>query len=146
MSTRSLIGATRPDGSVLAIYCHFDGYPEHNGRILARHYTDAAKVEALIALGDLSSLGPEIGEKHPFNERPDGVCTAYGRDRGETGTEARSYSSEIAFALALASGDSAAAYGYLFRNGEWAVLDECVGWRSVAEVVSILVDDAEVSQ
>jgi len=36
MSTRSNIGIVNGDGSVKAIYCHFDGYPAYVGRILLR--------------------------------------------------------------------------------------------------------------
>jgi len=65
------------------IYCHWDGYPEYNGMILLEHYIDPEKVSQLIALGNLSSLGDNIGEKHNFNDRDETVCTAYSRDRGE---------------------------------------------------------------
>lgn len=85
MGTRSMIGIALPSGEVKAIYCHWDGYPEHNGQILLDHYTDRAKVEALIALGSLSILGKELGEKHDFNDydaRGNG-CTAHHRDRGD---------------------------------------------------------------
>jgi hypothetical protein len=40
-------------------------------------------------LGDLSVLGPEIGEQQDFERPVKGTCLAYGRDRGETGVEAR---------------------------------------------------------
>jgi hypothetical protein len=88
MSTRSNIGIEEADGSITAIYCHWDGYPSHNGKILLEHYKEASKVRSLIALGDLSSLGPEIGEKHSFDSdgemaRANGWSTAYHRDRGE---------------------------------------------------------------
>jgi hypothetical protein len=73
----------QPDGTIKAIYCHWDGYPENNGKILMEHYTDPKKIEALIGLGSLSSLGPELGEKHPFDERHDEWCTAHHRDRDE---------------------------------------------------------------
>ena len=65
------------------IYCHWDGYPEYNGMILLEHYVDPNKVSELIALGNLSSLGDNIGEQHDFNQRTDEECTAYARDRGE---------------------------------------------------------------
>jgi hypothetical protein len=71
----------QPDGSILAVYCHWDGYPSHNGKILNAHYTERSKVQELMDLGDLSSLGPEIGEKHNFDAPPKGQCNAYGRDR-----------------------------------------------------------------
>lgn len=88
MSTRSTIGILEPNGSVTYIYCHRDGYVSHHGPILRDHYTTEEKVRALIALGDISTLGEALGEKHDFDQRPNGVCTAYGRDRGEPDTEA----------------------------------------------------------
>ena len=83
MATRSYIGKRLPNGDIKAIYCHWDGYPEHNGRILVEHYKDSAKVEKLIKLGALSILGEEIGRKQDFNKPTKGWCLAYGRDRGE---------------------------------------------------------------
>jgi hypothetical protein len=87
MATRSYIGVKNTDGTVDYIYCHFDGYPEHNGKILTENYTSMDKVNALMRLGDLSILAPEIGEKQDFNDRTaqnSNWCLAYGRDRGET--------------------------------------------------------------
>lgn len=93
MATRSNIGILNEDGTVDYIYCHFDGYPEHNGKILNEHYSEEASVWGLIALGDLSILGPEIGEKQDFNGvRNKQWCLAYGRDRGEDNIEARTCS------------------------------------------------------
>lgn len=96
MATRSTIAMEQPDGRVLQIYCHWDGYLGYNGRILEQAYQDRAKVLALMLLGDLSSLGPEIGEPHDFDQREGPVreqCTAFGRDRGETGCEAKVFKS-----------------------------------------------------
>ena len=85
MATRSTIGIIdNRTGVVTSIYCHWDGYPEHNGEILVKHYSDPDKIWALMDLGALSSLGEEIGAKHDFNESGPIHCTAYGRDRGET--------------------------------------------------------------
>jgi hypothetical protein len=81
--------------AVKSVYCHWDGYLEHNGSLLHKHYASSSKVNNLIALGDLSSLRAEIGEKHAFSklEVPmDGdaydklygnMTTFYTRDRGE---------------------------------------------------------------
>ena len=93
MGTRSYLGILESsDGlnkKVRFIYCHYDGYPEGVGRTLVNHYYSPFKVEQLIALGDLSALGEEIGEKHDFmshvSEHPK-WCLAYMRDRGERGT------------------------------------------------------------
>ena len=86
MSTRSHIGKKQPDGTIKYIYCHWDGYPEHNGKLLKEHYTDEAKIDALLELGDISVLGEEIGEEQDFDRQEthnSKWCLAYGRDRGE---------------------------------------------------------------
>ena len=93
MATRSAIGMII-DGKVRAVYCHWDGYPEHNGRILVDHYQDPAKIQELISMGEISSLGPEIGEQHNFDwsrtdpklyeEKCNTYTTFYHRDRGES--------------------------------------------------------------
>lgn len=89
MATRSTIAIENADGTVHQIYCHWDGYLSHNGKILFKNYQDRAKVEELIALGDLSVLDEEIGEKQDFDnrDREKKWTLAYGRDRGETGIE-----------------------------------------------------------
>ena len=86
MATRSYIGVRNTDGSVDYIYCHFDGYPDHNGQILTEHYADMDRVNALLKLGDLSVLGKFIGEKQDFDKPriSRNWCLTYGRDRGET--------------------------------------------------------------
>jgi len=97
MGTRSRIGVMHGD-KVKSVYCHWDGYLANNGRILQEHY-DSTKANNLVALGDLSSLRPEIGEKHAFSslETPmdeeaydklyGNMTTFYGRDRGEENVE-----------------------------------------------------------
>jgi hypothetical protein len=82
---------------VKSVYCHWDGYLAHNGAILQEHY-DSTKANQLVALGDLSSLRPEIGEKHDFSRLDStlpedeyeklygNMTTFYGRDRGEEST------------------------------------------------------------
>lgn len=67
------------------IYCHWDGYPSHNGKILFEHFTDQKKIDALIKLGNLSVLAPSIEKPagHSFDKAVDGYTVFYGRDRGE---------------------------------------------------------------
>ena len=105
MGTRSTIALEFADGTVQAVYCHWDGYLSHNGRILQDHYLDPFKVRQLIDLGDLSTLSIEIGSRRPFDNpykwgtpefeefqtKYGSQCLFYGRDRGETGVEARVY-------------------------------------------------------
>ena len=56
MGTRSAIGYRQPSGAVRAVYCHYDGYPEHQLPILRRRYNTLRKVQALIRPGSMSSL------------------------------------------------------------------------------------------
>lgn len=85
MATQSRIGIQLEDGTVKSIYCHFDGYYDGVGQELMDSYTDRAKVEKLITLGDISFLRSEIEPTgpHSFNDPQDGVTVAYHRDRGE---------------------------------------------------------------
>ena len=59
MGTRSAIGYLQPSGSVRAVYCHWDGYPDHQLPILEAKYNTLAKVKALIKPGSMSSLESE---------------------------------------------------------------------------------------
>lgn len=59
MATRSAIGYALPSGKVRAVYCHWDGYPEHQLPILTEHYNSLRKVQALIRPGSMSSLRTE---------------------------------------------------------------------------------------
>jgi hypothetical protein len=56
MGTRSTIALEFADGTVQQVYCHWDGYLEHNGQILLKHYSDPFKLRDLIDLGGFSSL------------------------------------------------------------------------------------------
>ena len=86
MATRSTIALEFADGTVEQVYCHWDGYLSNNGQILLKHYSDPFKLQRLIDLGAISSLGPEIGEKQDFDKRDtqnDNWSLIYARDRGE---------------------------------------------------------------
>lgn len=102
MATRSTIALEFADGTIGQVYAHWDGYLSHNGRILVESYSDPFKLQQLIDLGGVSSLGAEIGVKHPFDNpgrfndaeyleykaKYGNMCKFYGRDRGETEMEA----------------------------------------------------------
>lgn len=121
MGTRSNIGILNQDNSVTGIYCHWDGYPEWNGKILLNHYNTVDIVRELVNLGDLSSLrpklNPEPGVPHTFDNQQEDVTVAYGRDRGEVGTEAKTFASERAFERN--ADQSGAEYQYLYKNDGW---------------------------
>ena len=135
MATRSAI-AVMHGNRAKAIYAHWDGYLDHNGRILQEHY-DSVKANKLISMGGVSSLRANIGEAHPFSQfeitdtDPDfdakmalhkqadeeEWCTFYIRDRGEEGAEFKSFDTYDAFRdYYLGSGCE---YFYIMKDGVW---------------------------
>ncbi len=128
MGTRSTIAMKKPEGGIVGIYCHWDGYPAHNGEILNTYYTDTDTIAKLIGLGDLSSLGQEVGEVHNFDAKygdepelpmTEDWCLAYGRDRGETGTEARHFDNAQDWVNAMEG--SWCEWAYLWDGENWLV-------------------------
>ena len=137
MGTRSTIALEFADGTVEQVYCHWDGYLEHNGKILQEHYSDPFKLRDLIDLGDISSLGKNVGSKHPFSPHTSpedeaafheavdlrGETTFYGRDRGETGISAKKFANFTDYLL----NHQYEEYEYILRNVEgkamWMVAD-----------------------
>ena len=126
MSTNSAIGIVeRFSGgdvtSVRGIYCHWDGYLEHVGSLLVKHYDTADKLRPLLALGDISVLRKSVGEKHGFEDRHEadvnGWTTAYGRDRGESGVRANTFNAVSEFCSHYVP--CGAEYLYLLDRGRW---------------------------
>lgn len=121
MATRSFIGKRLPNGKITGVYCHSDGYPEHNGKILKEHYSDPAKVDALLELGSLSFLDAEIGEKHDFDNPTAGWTIAYNRDRGECRQPNRTFQN-TKHMLETVGTSMGAEYAYVFgKTGKWTV-------------------------
>jgi hypothetical protein len=122
MATRSRIAIEDQTGKVRSIYCHWDGYPSNNGRILLQHYKTQEKVEALIALGSLSSLNENVeipeGTTHNFKTPAKGITVAYNRDRGET------LNIEHHDSVGDFISSDIEEYGYVFTAaGEWLFAD-----------------------
>jgi hypothetical protein len=127
MGTHSRIGVMHGD-KVKSVYCHWDGYLEHNGQVLEQYY-DSARANHLVALGDMSTLRPQIGEKHAFSqfdlpaeeveaykELTRDWCTFYGRDRGEVS----SWKVANTFEEFLEQADGCGAeYYYIMKDGVW---------------------------
>ena len=135
MATRSTIALEFADGTIGQVYCHWDGYLAHNGKMLMEYYSNPFILRDLIDLGSLSSLRPQIGTKHPFsmfeaNMTQDefanlyrDMCTFYGRDRGEGQSDATYFKDYLHF---LVDGQQEE-YDYILRNingvATWFVSD-----------------------
>ena len=133
MGTRSTIALEYADGTVEQIYCHWDGYLDWNGKMLAEHYADPFKVRQLMDLGDMSTLQPSIGTQHAFEKAPEGECTFYKRDRNESGCEAKKFKD---FADYKAN-HQYEEYEYILRNVDgkavWFVADHSDRYVPLAE-------------
>jgi hypothetical protein len=146
MGTRSTIALEFADGTVEQVYAHWDGYLEHNGKILFENYSDPFKLRDLIDLGDISSLGKEIGSKHPFSPHGSkedeaaydaavnaGATTFYGRDRNQDGIAAKKFKSYEDYVANHAYEE----YEYILRNVEgkatWFVADHSNRYVPLAE-------------
>ncbi len=138
MATRSTIAIEREDGTVAQVYCHWDGYLSNNGRILQEHYSNPDKVERLIAEGSISSLKPEIGEKHDFDwyfkrqDIPEDMKNIYQnlwtcfyhRDRGED-----LHISSFKNFDEYAANANFEEYDYILRKGVWYVQEHGSRWK-----------------
>jgi hypothetical protein len=132
MATRGNIGIINEDGSVTGIYCHWDSYPEYVGKLLLNHYNNTAIVYELMSLGNLSYLAENLysdNNSHSFRNPVDGVCVAYGRDRGETGTNSKTFDNISEFEEF--AGNSWADYQYLFNNGKWQYRNHNGTWNEL---------------
>ena len=149
MGTRSAIGVMHGD-KVKAVYCHWDGYLEHNGKILQESY-DSPKTNELVSMGNMSSLGAEIGEKHPFDNPYDfrtpeyeahkakygDMCTFYGRDREEEDQEYIVVES----AKEMFNKFSWCEFFYVMKDGVWYV-SEGAEWRLLTDALADLKEEA----
>jgi len=130
MATRSRIAIENQDGTVQSIYCHWDGYVSGVGKTLFNHY-DREKLEKLIKLGDISSLGillEPTDPNHTFENPQKGVTVAYCRDRGEDFYSTDYLSVEGLFENGFSSAEE---YVYcLNRDDIWLVCK--LGFRNVA--------------
>lgn len=109
MGTPCAIGMKQTDGCVRAIRCNYDGYVGYAGAILGGWYTEPSKIEALLALGDLSELDCELD-----------TCVAYHRDRGEQLRPTRHFASVEDFQN-TAESKMSVNYLYLYEDGKWSV-------------------------
>lgn len=111
MATRGQIGIKYKDGSITSVYSHWDNYiTDGNGEILYNNYNNIAKVNNLISLGNISSLGKNI-ESTKF----------YDRDMNRKGEEARKFRNFDDWQKWSSYGFVDYNYLYDAADGEWYV-------------------------
>lgn len=156
MATRSFIHVERTDGQWARIYCHSDGYYEHNGVLLQQYYNSQERAEALVSLGDISSLAPSIGVKHDFDfygafydkyrnnmkemrndpeyQRLRSMCNVYGRDRGEKDVDA-----VVGASLEDVFADEE--FMYVWKDGEWLAMSYTENLSKLRPLKDILAEE-----
>lgn len=138
MSTNALIGKYE-NGKVRSIYCHHDGYLEGVGTLLYKHYRDADKLDRLIDLGGISSLGrnieaPTAVKKYGFSYYLNDKFNALSEeerqilsDEVNAGTIAYHRDREEEKVIDIETNEeylaSTVEFVYLFKNGTWYVKD-----------------------
>ena len=112
MATRSNIAYQRSNGQVVVAYCHWDGYPEHNGVMLNQHYNNQKKAEELANQGYFSGIKETLTESlsDRANEFPP-----------ITYHSAHTFYNDVQFDIE---------WIYLFKNNQWNV---CVGQSTFIE-------------
>ena len=139
MGTRSRIGIEMSDYTVVSSYCHWDGYPSGNGKILVEHYQNREDVQELIDGGSMSSLRTRGTWDHSSplrDENGEYISDAAGYLKYENDREPQPlYHSErgdgqepthTSF-YEFVSGNSGEEYAYLFDlNGNWKAYK--IGW------------------
>ena len=113
MATRSRIGIELSNGSILSVYCHWDGYPEYNGVKLVEHFNSYEKASELIDGGDISALWTNAGWQ---NETLPTTGPLYFSSRGEDCPPRLDEDMDEFFS----DGEE---YSYIFRNGNWYAYD-----------------------
>ena len=106
MGTRSNIAYEQADGKVIVTYCHYDGYPEYNGRILNKHYNNESKAKELANVGYLSGLQKTIAES---------IEDRVHQDKPKVYDNIRQYLNDVNWDIE---------YAYLYSNGEWHILED----------------------
>ena len=95
MSTRSHIGLQNPDGTISAIYCHFDGYIQGGvGQKLVENLTEPEEIKKFLQQGDRSSFSA------PYTDCENTGSVTYDCMEDWLSNEKEEYM-------------------YLFRKGEW---------------------------
>lgn len=107
------IGKLQPDGQVKYISVTYDGAFDTVGMCLKNFYTNEKRIDDLLSLGNLYTLGPSPYGKYVDNSNDKIHCDAYIRDNGNKpkGYRAETCNPETFFQL----GECA----YLYQKDNW---------------------------
>lgn len=136
MGTRSTIAVQHKNGTVSKVYCHFDGHPSHNGKILSTEYPMLEQAEALVCFGrDIRYIDADYDVQY-YND------THYLNDAMKT-KEISVYKSLDEYYAADDEG-TPVEFDYLFADGQWLVTFN-KEWVTIDDAIVLekLEDDGE---
>lgn len=117
MATTSTIALEKTDGTVIQVYCHWDGYIGNNGVILHENYQNYDNILKLVNGGSMSCL----------DETVDG-CTFYNDDDSSP-----SYFVDLNDFYENFQSEE---YNYLWTNNQWWVnISNSKEWCDLAEQI-----------
>lgn len=140
MGTHCRIGLELADHTIISVYCHWDGYPEHTGKLLVQEYDNKEDLEDLIDGGDMSSIrtremwrsGSALKENEDLVKDAEGYIMyendrepqpLYYKERGEDNVDPQVCSFDEFVRMEQ--------FSYLYDlNGTWKAYE----WRSVGPV------------
>jgi len=105
MSTNSVVGYIRSDGSIVSSYVHYDGYETGVGMTLLEHYNSDERALAVSVGGYYSSLSEDLNESLEKSVHTEEV------EMFDSMTEFEEYLME----------NSHLEFGYLWTGGKWMV-------------------------
>ena len=123
MGTRSRIGIELSDSSILSVYCHYDGYPSFNGKVLREFYNTKEKVSQLINGGNMSCTWTNAGWN---NETLPECGPLYYTMRGESIEDNAPELNKNKSEYLKTADDCGEEYAYLFTSAGWT----CYNTRS----------------
>lgn len=123
MGTRSRIGIQLKDDSILSVYCHYDGYPSFNGKVLREFYNTKEKVSQLINGGNMSCTWTNAGWN---NETLPECGPLYYTMRGESIEDNAPELNKNKSEYLKTADDCGEEYAYLFTSAGWT----CYNTRS----------------
>jgi len=108
--TRGFFGKIDKKGNILAVYTHYDSYPENMLPIIKKAYKKVEDVDAVIAKGDNSGLEADINKIKFYNDKR-AALTGNAKDTDKF--------------LRNAAGEGGAEFVYLYdqRDGMWYMSD-----------------------
>jgi hypothetical protein len=114
MATRSRIILVKED-KIESIYVHWDGNPSTRLPILNKNYNTVEKVQQLVNLGDLSSIGSDIVSDVEWCDGRD-VCVPYSTRGDSCPKKVTSIQNLEWLEKRSKCGEE---YTYTFKDGKW---------------------------